>query len=104
MSQRKLLGSSTIKKSFSATVIQEVRQILKIKSGDLIVFALSKNNEIYIQTGILQTDVREILGSYNLNSNNSVTVPEKVRKKLKIKAGDKLGFYTDDSGQVTVQG
>ena len=101
--ESKLLGSATIKRAFSLTIIQKVREILQIQPADLIVFVLSKDDKIIIETGDVKTVFKKILGSKELTTTNSVILPDSIKNLLQVKIGDNIGFYREKDGKISIQ-
>ena len=44
----------------------------------------------------------ELLGATKLTHNGKITLISDVRKKLKAKSGDVIGFYLDDKGNIVI--
>lgn len=95
LKKRKALGSSKVSNSYAVTIIKEVIKELKTKSGESIgFFQVPKTKEIVILAGQISGEFY-LLGAHKLSSQNSVTIPEKVRQLLEIQKGDNIMFYLD---------
>ncbi|MFW9998310.1 MAG: AbrB/MazE/SpoVT family DNA-binding domain-containing protein [Candidatus Odinarchaeota archaeon] len=46
---------------------------------------------------------RKILGSSKITRSNQVTLPPEVREDLNVQSGDKIAFYKEKDGKITIQ-
>ena len=102
----KFLGSTSITNSYSITLIKIVREHLEIETGNLIGFYSTKENNLIITPSQIDNlaDLSQLalLGASTLTASNTVTLPKKVRRLLKVNKGDKLAYYDDSIRRIRV--
>lgn len=104
--ESKLLGSSAVSANFSITLTKVVREMLNIKSGEILGYYNLTDNKIMLSAGKLSgnsVDGALLIGSSTLTKSNNSTLPKKVRQFFKLNVGDYIAFYKGQDENVYIQ-
>jgi len=101
--KRTLLDTSKVSKRYSITITRDVNKELKATPGDEVAFCLIKaSNKIIITADEMQGG-EKVLGASKMSSQHTVSISDSVRKFLNIEIRDRIQYWLEPDGRISIE-